>query len=329
MSTTDNAYAAFFYQQISLAALASLRNAAGAGVLGQGIDLLVNNHCVLHGTPDENVKSIQMNGFKDSTCGMLGCGVYGAHSYDKAKGFAGQDGTVFRIRFRGDKVCCTDTTDLSGSWRENGYDCIHCDRPGRRTEMCFPEQNITSFSEYTGSLSQDAHLKIDKFFLENPTVKNAVVYIGVGASIYSRSRLGASLGANVGIAMSCLFDNIVGKSTKVTKEEIEKIFAEAVEFGTHVGLAGGGATFVAAAAATTEVAAGGIWGWMGYTTTVAAYSTTGAAAVAGTVALPLAAVAAGAYAVWKLQSGSCNRKDDSHETSTWLHPQLMLDCVYA
>ncbi|CAL1137520.1 unnamed protein product [Cladocopium goreaui] len=120
MSTTDNAYAAFSYQQISLAALASLRNAAGAGVLGQGIDLLVNNHCVLHGTPDENVKSIQMNGFKDSTCGMLGCGVYGAHSYDKAKAFAGQDGTVFCIRFRGDKVCCTDTTDLSGSWRENG-----------------------------------------------------------------------------------------------------------------------------------------------------------------------------------------------------------------
>ncbi|CAL1137519.1 unnamed protein product [Cladocopium goreaui] len=116
--------------------------------------------------------------------------------------------------------------------------------------------------------------------------------------------------------MSCLFDNIVGKSTKVTKEEIEKIFAEAVEFGTHVGLAGGGATFVAAAAATTEVAAGGIWGWMGYTTAVAAYSTTGAAAVAGTVALPLAAVAAGAYAFWKLQSGNSNRNDDSDETST-------------
>ena len=124
---------------------------------------------------------------------------------------------------------------------------------------------------------------------------------------------GASLGANVGIAMSCFFDNMVGKSTKVTKEEIETIFAEAVEFGTHVGLAGGDATFITAAAATTEVAAGGLWGWMGYTKTVAAYSTTGAAAVAGTVALPLAAVAASAYAIWRLQSGN---SDDSDETST-------------
>ena len=56
----------------------------------------------------------------------------------------------FCIRFRGDKVRCTDTTDPSGSWRENGYDCIHCDRPGRRTEM------------YTGSLSQDAHLGLSE-----------------------------------------------------------------------------------------------------------------------------------------------------------------------
>lgn len=147
-------------------------------------------------------------------------------------------------------------------------------------------------------------------------VKNAVVYIGVAASIYSRSRFGASLGVTVGIAMSCLIDNMVDKSNKVTKEEIETIFAEAVEFGTHVGLAGGGATFITAACATTEVSAGGFWGLMGYTTTVATYGTAGAAAVAGTVALPLAAVAAGAYAFWRLQSGNSNRNDDSDETST-------------
>ena len=322
MGQGQDPYEAFFLEQISLAGLAYLQSDLGAGIFGQAVDLLVNNHCVLHGTKDDkNVKSIKMKGFKESKRAnlMLGQGVYGAHSEAKARKFAGKKGTVFCIRFRGERVCLTKTPDPDGTWRKNGYDCIYCDRPGRRSEMCFKEEKITHYSEYTGSLSQETHRKIDEFFLKSPELKDATVYVGVAAGAASdmlaKGRLGACIGAWSGIAMSCLIDNLTGRSARVTKEEIQKAAAEARAFGTAVGCAAGGAAFTAASAAvtvtttTTEVAAAGVWGWLGYTTTTtvtstaATYTTAGAATVAGTVALPVAAVAAAVYAFCKLQRG--------------------------
>ena len=202
---------------------------------------------------------------------MLGQGVYGAHSYAKARMFAGEKGTVFCIRIRGDRFRLTNGTDKRGTWRKNGYDCTYCDRPGRRSEMCFKKENITGYSEYTGSFSQEIHRKIDEFFLKSPVLRDATVYIGVAAEIYANSRLGARIGAHSCIAMSCLIDNLTDRSTSVTKEEIEKAFAEATAFGTVAGCAAGTAAFTTASFAvtttTTEVAAAG-WGWLGYTTTV-------------------------------------------------------------
>lgn len=61
-----------------------------------------------HATAAENEESIRHNGFRVSTQGMLGRGVYISRDLNKVWGYGGQNGVIFELRVRVGKICTID-----------------------------------------------------------------------------------------------------------------------------------------------------------------------------------------------------------------------------
>ena len=75
-----------------------------------------------HGTSKSNAESIQRNGFRPSTDGMLGRGVYVTDDITKARKHGD---TVLELSVRLGKVKKIDCQghSLQKTWHDNGYDC--------------------------------------------------------------------------------------------------------------------------------------------------------------------------------------------------------------
>merc|ERR1711865_837422 len=81
-----------------------------------------------HGTTAENARSISQEGFRPSSSGMLGAGVYLSHDRNKARQYG--DGTIVECEVDVGSVKGIATQgDRNDSWRAQGYDCTWV-RPG-------------------------------------------------------------------------------------------------------------------------------------------------------------------------------------------------------
>merc|ERR1712086_520963 len=84
-----------------------------------------------HGTTAKNARSISQHGFRPSSSGMLGAGVYLSHDQGKATQYG--DGTILECEVDVGRVKGISTRqDRNDSWRAQGYDCAWV-RPGVQT----------------------------------------------------------------------------------------------------------------------------------------------------------------------------------------------------
>eukprot|EP00444_Apocalathium_aciculiferum_P003358 CAMPEP_0183399448 /NCGR_PEP_ID=MMETSP0370-20130417/11943_1 /TAXON_ID=268820 /ORGANISM="Peridinium aciculiferum, Strain PAER-2" /LENGTH=124 /DNA_ID=CAMNT_0025580613 /DNA_START=130 /DNA_END=504 /DNA_ORIENTATION=- len=92
-----------------------------------------------HGTSSTQAESILANGFKPSTVGLLGAGVYVSADVDKAKCHGL---TVLTVEVTPGKSLMIDSTNLplSRCWAPHGYDSVWIPAGGlicaEHTEMC-------------------------------------------------------------------------------------------------------------------------------------------------------------------------------------------------
>uniref|UniRef100_A0A7S0G0X0 PARP catalytic domain-containing protein n=1 Tax=Pyrodinium bahamense TaxID=73915 RepID=A0A7S0G0X0_9DINO len=101
------------------------------------------NMTLYHGTSWQNAQGIQRNGFKPSSCGCLGAGVY----------FANRDKAVRYAKYRGEPTLVT--ADVTArvmkrvcgndySWQRDGYDACHTTRT---SASCEPEWCVKNASQ--------------------------------------------------------------------------------------------------------------------------------------------------------------------------------------
>ena len=74
-----------------------------------------------HATKASNVESILANGFRESTGGMLGPGLYVSRDIDKTRGYGGVTPACFKLLVYTGKTKMLSAVDTSGSWRSE-YD---------------------------------------------------------------------------------------------------------------------------------------------------------------------------------------------------------------
>ncbi|XP_010865156.1 grass carp reovirus (GCRV)-induced gene 2o [Esox lucius] len=85
-------------------------------------------YTMYHGTNLKNAQDIITNGFKRSSDGLLGPGIYVSRNIEKAKCYPltadKKDKIVFKLKVRVGKVKKIDTDNhpLQKSWHQNGYD---------------------------------------------------------------------------------------------------------------------------------------------------------------------------------------------------------------
>lgn len=93
-----------------------------------------------HGTYKNNAAAIISSGFRPSSGGTLGPGVYCSRDINKAMGYPGGcapgDRVVFKLRVRVGKVKRIDSQSmhLMGTWHQNGYDTAWLPAPVRGME---------------------------------------------------------------------------------------------------------------------------------------------------------------------------------------------------
>mmetsp|Transcript_155200 Transcript_155200/g.496194 ORF Transcript_155200/g.496194 Transcript_155200/m.496194 type:complete len:118 (+) Transcript_155200:200-553(+) len=99
-----------------------------------------NTRTMYHGTSNANARSILRNGFRPSTGGMLGAGVYVSADPNKAREYGD---TILAVEVRCGKTKQIDSQNhpLRTSWAADGYDSAwvppHCGMVASgRTETC-------------------------------------------------------------------------------------------------------------------------------------------------------------------------------------------------
>ena len=75
---------------------------------------------MFHATDRDNVESILDNGFRPSTSGMLGPGLYVSRDINKTKNYGE---VCFKLLVYIGMAKTVDAADKDGSWRMKGYDC--------------------------------------------------------------------------------------------------------------------------------------------------------------------------------------------------------------
>jgi hypothetical protein len=105
-----------------------------------------NTHTLWHGTSRSNGHSIVRSGFRASTSGQLGAGVYLADE-TKAAGFAtsaasrglGSGGIVLRVQATCKRLKSVTHSDHAGGWTSEGYDAVHAQKTNasHAPEWCF------------------------------------------------------------------------------------------------------------------------------------------------------------------------------------------------
>ncbi|XP_053474548.1 grass carp reovirus (GCRV)-induced gene 2o isoform X2 [Ictalurus furcatus] len=114
-------------------------------------------YTMFHGTHIDNAKDIIINGFKQSTRGMLGKGVYVSRNIQKAKCYPlrtdKNDQVVFKLKVNVGKVKKIDVNNhpLRTSWHDDGYDCawvpphsnISAIKSGREEDCVWDPKRIT------------------------------------------------------------------------------------------------------------------------------------------------------------------------------------------
>lgn len=301
---------------------------AGLGYLGpvggtpwpEVIQKVISAHHVYHGTPDGNVAWINMSGLKESVNGMLGKGLYATHDFDKARCFAekhGGSGKIFKCTFNSSSVKVTEAK--GDGWRTEGYDAVYS-TAAKRPEMCIDSSRTgpPKIEEATNSMFEFLRAKLDEFFLNNPSIAQGCVYFMGVSQVLAAALQGATWGASLS-HLFCLavFGNKNLDPSEVL-EMVEKAVKKGTVFGAVAGVSAGAVAYSSAAVATTTAPAAGMWGWLGYTATVPAYTSSQAFAMAvGTaarVAFPAAGVAAFAlYAAWHWNRRQAAARHDSSD----------------
>lgn len=114
-------------------------------------------YTMYHGTHIDNAEHIILNGFKPSTRGMLGRGVYVSRNIQKAKCYPlrtdKRDRVVFKLKVcvgKVKKIDC-DNHPLRTTWHDDGYDCawvpphsnISAIKSGREEDCVWDPNRIT------------------------------------------------------------------------------------------------------------------------------------------------------------------------------------------
>ncbi|XP_076867967.1 GCRV-induced gene 2o [Brachyhypopomus gauderio] len=114
-------------------------------------------YSMYHGTHINNAKDIIINGFKPSTGGLLGQGVYVSRNIDKAKCYPQKtdksEKVVFKLKVNVGKVKKIDCDNhpLQKLWHQNGYDCawippnsnVSAIKTGREEDCVWDPNRIT------------------------------------------------------------------------------------------------------------------------------------------------------------------------------------------
>lgn len=114
-------------------------------------------YTMYHGTHIDNAEDIILNGFKPSTRGMLGKGVYVSRNIEKAKCYPlridKRDRVVFKLKVNVGKVKKIDFDNhpLRTTWHGDGYDCawvpphsnISAIKSGREEDCVWDPKRIT------------------------------------------------------------------------------------------------------------------------------------------------------------------------------------------
>ncbi|KAI4890571.1 hypothetical protein NFI96_002082 [Prochilodus magdalenae] len=114
-------------------------------------------YTMYHGTHINNARAIITGGFKPSTGGLLGKGVYVSRNIDKAKCYPlktdNRDKVVFKMKVNVGKVKMIDCDNhpLQKAWHENGYDCawippmsnVSAIKSGREEDCVWDPSRIT------------------------------------------------------------------------------------------------------------------------------------------------------------------------------------------
>lgn len=114
-------------------------------------------YTMYHGTHVDNAEDIIINGFKPSTRGMLGKGVYVSRNIKKAKCYPlrtdKRDQVVFKLKVKVGKVKKIDCDNhpLRTTWHDDGYDCawvppnsnISVIKSGREEDCVWDPKRIT------------------------------------------------------------------------------------------------------------------------------------------------------------------------------------------
>lgn len=114
-------------------------------------------YTMYHGTHLDNAEDIVINGFKPSTRGMLGRGVYVSRNIEKAKCYPlrtdKRDKVVFKLKVNVGKVKKIDYDNhpLRTTWHDDGYDCawvppnsnISVIKSGREEDCVWDPDRIT------------------------------------------------------------------------------------------------------------------------------------------------------------------------------------------
>jgi len=266
----------------------------GATNLPQGVQKFIDTHVLYHGTPLKNAPNINLQGFKESTVGMLGPGLYATHHLSKAENYAGRSGVIYKITFESANVKVSEEKDRS--WRKEGFDAIYTTAqkgkfPNKKPEMCINMNNVQCQQEIASkSITEKARVKIDEFFIKHPMCQKGAVYIAGAMEVVAAAEQGAFWGATIGGVIASLIID----SKSMTAKELNDLILEGANFGFKVGVTAGLLTF----ANVVRVGA----------TSAAAYEAAvvtagGAAALGSAVAFPVAFTCAAAWVIQK----ACDR----------------------
>ena len=76
-----------------------------------------------HGTTRSNARSIKREGFRPSSSGMLGPGVYCSRDINKARQYGGSNGVILRLEVSVGKVyVINNRSDRNSNWQNYDYD---------------------------------------------------------------------------------------------------------------------------------------------------------------------------------------------------------------
>eukprot|EP00927_Polykrikos_kofoidii_P072971 TRINITY_DN69057_c0_g1_i1.p1 TRINITY_DN69057_c0_g1~~TRINITY_DN69057_c0_g1_i1.p1 ORF type:complete len:345 (+),score=50.97 TRINITY_DN69057_c0_g1_i1:64-1035(+) len=293
------------------------------------VSSFVNTHVAFHGTSHDNVASITTDGFKESLRGMFGRGVYAAHDFAKAERFGE---SILKVVFSSKNIVVSSAKDPLGLWRLCGLDGEYS-TVAKRSELCFDPSRVMDLtvSHLKGGvgIADKTRARISEYFLTNPAARERTVYIAIRADdgicmgiarkmfphvkpppqatlatfmrILKSACTGAMIGAGiVRFGFDFMFDSLARDSKKISPKQLDDMMAESIAVGVAAGTAVG--TVVTFVSASQVVAAPGVWGLLGYTTTVG--FTSGVVATGAAVAFPLALVSAGAWMMKRVKDKS-------------------------